>query len=399
MSKFCQVRLNGTTTKNAIEYKIGQEIVFKLHIETNDVSVPYIPYIKYLIKRDGDETVSGFAQQQEDGCFYVSTTLNCPGFAYLQAFACDQSKQIIESIAQFDGGAGADIYNINLGSEIPEKYMDYWENLKKTVYSTPLQVVSETQIEDENHPSFIIKDYDIKTAFDTVACCRVTYPSNAKKGSLKLKMHYMGYGVYGCSTLAQDGFMNVSTNTHSIPNGQTPEFYEKYHKEHLNNYGLDKQQNACAETSYWNLVFARNFQVLKFFMQNELINGKDYIFTGSSQGGMQACIMAAHSGVATRCYADLSWLCDLGGKDKYARIPGWNIGNMSGIRHFDTAIAARYLKCPIEMNAGLGDYCCQPSGQMAMYNGITAPKKLTFYQNTGHTTDYPNNPSYTIQQK
>jgi cephalosporin-C deacetylase-like acetyl esterase len=34
--------------------------------------------------------------------------------------------------------------------------------------------------------------------------------------------------------------------------------------------------------------------------------------------------------------------------------------------------------------AGLGDYICPPSGVMAFYNSVTAPKKIVFVQNAQH---------------
>ena len=34
-----------------------------------------------------------------------------------------------------------------------------------------------------------------------------------------------------------------------------------------------------------------------------------------------------------------------------------------------TAVAARFIKCPISIVAGLGDYICPPSGIMALFNG------------------------------
>ena len=53
--------------------------------------------------------------------------------------------------------------------------------------------------------------------------------------------------------------------------------------------------------------------------------------------------------------------------------------------YFDTANFAKRIKCPIYIEAGLGDYICPPSGVTAMYNGITAPKKITFVQNRTHS--------------
>lgn len=44
----------------------------------------------------------------------------------------------------------------------------------------------------------------------------------------------------------------------------------------------------------------------------------------------------------------------------------------------------RSKQCTVYIEAGLGDYVCPPSGQMAMYNAIKAPKLLRFVQNQTH---------------
>lgn len=56
-----------------------------------------------------------------------------------------------------------------------------------------------------------------------------------------------------------------------------------------------------------------------------------------------------------------------------------------GLRCFDTAVAGSYLKCPVYIESGFGDYICPPSGHMALYNTISSPKKLCFVQNRTHS--------------
>lgn len=46
-------------------------------------------------------------------------------------------------------------------------------------------------------------------------------------------------------------------------------------------------------------------------------------------------------------------------------------GSITSIRPF----SGLRIKCPVTIEAGLGDYVCPPSGVAALYNGISAPKK------------------------
>jgi len=180
----------------------------------------------------------------------------------------------------------------------------------------------------------------------------------------------------------------VSVNAHSIPNNQPKEFYDDLFDNKLNRYGFDPEENKRPETTYWAKMFLRNFQALRFFKDNDLLNKKDYYFVGSSQGGMQACNMAAHFEKSTAVVLNVPWLSDIYGHEVCGRRAN-SMPKGVGVTYFDTAVAAQYLKCPAYIISGLGDSTCNSSTQMALFNSIKSPKYLEFYQNKVHSFTIP----------
>lgn len=375
----------GTTDKNSLEYIVGETITFKIRVKVNGSFVK-IPYIYCILHADDGQKTEMYEKCADDGWFYINTTLKKEGFVHLTAKACDENKKELEFIDTYEGGAGADIHKLSCGTEIPSDYFEFWDELKKKTYKVKPDILYKNKIQNSDYPNFKIFDMRIKTTDDMYASFIVTYPKDAKEGSLKLQMTYRGYGVARVPTNAcADDRMIVSVNAHGIPNLEKDEFYDNLRENELKEYGYDNYENKNPQTTYWAKMFMRNMQVFAFLKEHPLLNKKDYIFQGASQGGMQACNMALHTGAATECELVIPWFADMAGYRKFARIKGCRPDYEPGLAYFDTALAARYLKCPIKITAGLGDYVCPPSGQMAMYNGISAPVELTFIQNKVHS--------------
>ena len=84
----------------------------------------------------------------------------------------------------------------------------------------------------------------------------------------------------------------------------------------------------------------------------------------------------------------IPWCCDMGGRDTLKRtIDPWYIHETPALRYYDPVnIAKRIAKtCRVEITrAGLGDYCCPPSGVAILYNNIPGPKKINWVQGSTH---------------
>lgn len=377
----------GTTLKNPLEYKIGEKMTFKIRVKHMD-SYLEIPYIWYSLISDDGQNFEGYKQPAEDGWFYIDASISKNGFVYVQAKACDENKSVIEEIAVFNGSAGADVGNILRATKTPDDYEKFWDMLKGEVDKCAPELLYCKEIKKEEHPDFVLCDMRIKAPWSDYASVAVAYPRDAKKGSLKLAMTFQGYGVRAANFHPKPGYMTIEVNAHAIPNGENEAFYAEMRDVKLVGYGYDLVENEKPENTYWAKMMLRDLAVIRFFENHELLNKKDYYFVGSSQGGMQACNMAAHFDKATAVILNVPWLSDIYGNEICGRREN-KMPKGIGVTYFDTAVAAQYLKCPAYIISGLGDITCNASTQMALFNSINSPKYIEFYQNKVHSFTIP----------
>lgn len=381
ISENCQKYFTCSTNKDALSYKAGEEMVFTLKVTTDDKVVP-VPYINVKCEGDDGKKSEDIISANEDSTFTVKTSCDRDGFVRVIATALDENKTVIEGIDKFEGGAGADIEKIKLCTTLPDDYFEFWAKLRDEAKAFPRKVLYENVVEDNE--SYTLTEYKFETKIGKFLSLLTCIPKNATPGSLKFSMHFQGYGVTTLRPTYIPGHFTVAVNTHAIDNFLTPEEYLEIKTKYYQSYGFKADENTRPETSYWYQMFFRDLQAFFLFKDHELLNKKDYIFMGGSQGAMRACHLALHTGYATKCQLNIAWCCDLWAAEKENRMRGWRPDTSVAMNYFDTALAASFLKCPIYMEAGLGDYICPPSGQIAMYNAITSPKMLRMVQNQTH---------------
>lgn len=385
----------GTTLKNPLEYKIGEKMIFKIRVKHMDDYLD-IPYVWYSLISDDGQNKEAYLEKSEDGWFYIEASMSKSGFVYVNVRACDENKNIIEGIEEFNGSAGADVGNILRATKTPDDYNEFWDKLMKQVEETEPEILFQEEIKDENYPDYKMYEMRIKAPGSEYVSASVAYPLNAEKGSLKFVMFFQGYGVRSTFPRPLENYFTVFVNAHCVPNGESAEFYANIRDNILIGYGYDAEENKKAETTYWTKMLLRNFQALRFFKDHELLNKKDYYFVGSSQGGMQACNMAAHFDKSTAVIMNVPWMCDVHNHEECGRREN-TMPKGVGVTYFDTAVAAQFLKCPAYIISGLGDGVCHSSTHMALFNSINSPKYIEFYQNKVHSFTIPwDNNMYTL---
>lgn len=337
---------------------------------------------------DDGQKEEGYIEKSEDGWFYIEGSIRKSGFVYVKAMACDENKQLIESIASYNGSAGADVNNILRATKTPEDYNEFWQMLMADVEATEPEVLFCEKIENADYPDFEMYDMRIKAPWSDYVSVAVAYPKGAKNNSLKAAMNFQGYGVKPADPKPLDGYFTVTVNAHSLPNGESKEFYDAIRDNELIGYGYSIEENKTPETTYWAKMILRDLQAVRFFKDHPLLNKKDYYFIGSSQGGMQACNMAAHFDRASAVILNVPWLSDIYGYEICGRREN-KMPKGEGVTYFDTAVAAQYLRCPAYIISGLGDPTCNSSTQMALFNSIKSPKYIEFYQNKVHSYTIP----------
>ena len=65
----------------------------------------------------------------------------------------------------------------------------------------------------------------------------------------------------------------------------------------------------------------------------------------------------------------------------------WGVGETEAMRYFDPVNLAKRVskKCKLTITrAGLGDYCCPPSGIAVLYNNLPCDKTINWVQGSTH---------------
>ena len=105
-------------------------------------------------------------------------------------------------------------------------------------------------------------------------------------------------------------------------------------------------------------------------------------------GGLQTVWAAGLDPDVTLALPGIPWCCDMGGRRTLNRlVPNWGVGETEAMRYFDPVNIAKRISrnCKVEITrAGLGDYCCPPSGVAILFNNIPGPKKINWVQGSTH---------------
>lgn len=315
-----------------------------------------------------------------------------PGFVRLTARLYGDDGNAYDGCGAFDGGAGFGIADIIPATKMPDDFDCFRAALMRRVMSVEPKLIEKKELPSKREG---FRLYDIKVACASPAPVSGYLTVPVTDGKVRCKVGYKGYGVNYPEPEYEDGTAYLFTNAHGFENGREPEYYSALASGALRDYGMSKDENARPETSYFYGMIVRAVSALMLMTTLDEWNGVDLIAYGGSQGGMQAMNAASFVEKCTFCDVFVPWMCDTAAKDvnriRYAA-PEFS----PGLAYFDGTNVAKYIKCKTNIRAGLGDYTCQPSGIMAMYNSLCCEKSITFRQNMIHTSAEPEGREYTV---
>lgn len=375
--------LSGSTApKDATAYRCGEEMAFNFSL----VNKNNLDWKNYLIEieRSGDDGVTERRSYPAQATVTAATTAAKPGAVRMIARLLTADGTPIKRNGQevaFTMSALADFDKIQPGVAEPEDFDAFWDKQKALLAETPLKVLKFEKV----------KEQDGKTVYDVQVACAgerpvsgyLVMPQNAAPKSLGAKVIFQGYGATGAEMplgSANEKVMAFQINAHGYPNGLSRAEYKKLGAGKI----FDNKSNGNPETAYFRNMILRAVRALEYIQTLPEWNGVNLNVEGGSQGGYQAIIAAGLlPDKVTGCYAFIPWCCDLGGVT-IGRLGGWRPEYTPALRYFDPVYHAKRIKHSIGINAGLADYVCPPSGIAALYNNISAPKRLRFTQGLAH---------------
>ena len=388
---------SGTTEKNSVSYKVGEEIVFNVALKADGSAVGCECFRWRLSADDGSESEG--ISCGETGTLEIKTMLKKEGFVRLNVKACHANGEPIEGVAEYNGGAGANIEEIAKIKDEPNDFDEFWQRqLSRLDNVTPeLLECEEVEAPQDSHIGYKVKLGFYEGDYGNYVSGYITVPRNASCGKVKIKMWYNGYGIMDPDMYCEADTAIFTVNAHSIEVGMPPEYYRD--QPQLAGYGF--LNNDDPGKVYFKEMLLRDVQALRFMKSYfgeqgtdkrlaGLWNGEIDI-VGGSQGGFQAVAVAVlESEGVKKLGAYCPWLCDIGGYGVNGRqrsnfMPEYT----PALEYFDTVNFAKRIRsdCRVTVGTvGLGDYTANPAGNTALYNSIpqAVSKEIVYIQNRTH---------------
>ena len=406
--------LHGETDKaRAIDYAPGEEMVFTLSLQGAEAFADGQYFVKWT--RTGDDGAKEEGKVDAKSLpLVVKTKLEQPGFVRLEAFVIDakgktytksftgnpntpEGKKALNAFERkdkrvfFDGGAGVQPETLQSVPE-PKDFDEFWAKRKARLAKVPMTATVKEH--RSSNPSVKVLSFSVACAGPRPVTGWVTIPTDAKRKYPAL-ITFHGYGAHFIQTIPDSGptdKMHMFINAHGYELGREDEYYTEFYdalKSNGRTFGLDSSwQNKSTDTAYFGWMCYRIMRAMQYLKSFPEWDGKNLTAAGGSMGGLQTMWAAGLDLDVSAAQPSIPWCCDMGGRETLKRNqPNWGVGETEAMRYFDPVNMAKRVnpKCRVEITrAGLGDYCCPPSGISILYNNLKCPKKINWVQGSTH---------------
>ena len=422
---FDKAVLHGDANKvRAIEYAPGEEMTFTLSLQGAEKVADGEYFVAWNRFGDDGQTTGGKVDVNKLP-LVVKTKLDKPGFVRVRAVVVDKKdkvyrKQFVGDVKTpegkaamnrfermdkrvfFDGGAGVQPEKLVSYPE-PKDFDAFWAKQGERLKLVPIKA-DRIELPCAN-PNARIYAVQVACAGLRPVTGYLSVPKAAEKGAkfpARLETH--GYNGDRCNhdapTWARDNEIVLNINAHGLKLpafGATEADTKALRWEvrsHDRTYAFDPLQNADPEVAYFNGMVLRVKRALQYLKTLPEWNGKDLLASGGSQGGLQTIWAAGCGEGVTRAESGITWCCDMYTSGKLRLDPknglasdGWYIPWTEALGYYDAANFAKRIPktcLTIVTRAGLGDYCCPPTGLAKLYNNMTCPKQINWVQGSTH---------------
>ena len=374
-----------TTNKNPLEYTCGEKIVFTVSARENRRDIG-CRFVKWVLQTDDGQKSEGFGSCWGGHPLIVEAILDKPGFARLTCTAYGENYAPDPTFQVLDASAGADVEKLSYLDTVPDDFDDYWVELKNTVDNFTPELISSVEVTSGVPEGIKCYDVRISTPEGRPASGYLSIPQ--KEGKYPIFVTLLGYTVVGAWTVHQPDAISLCLNAHGIENGLCRTETELKYKDELENYGFSVEENSSNMTTYWRGMMLRDLVALKYLKSLSQWDGKNLSVSGGSQGAFQSTVMASVDPDVTFLDIRVPWFCNMRA-EQFGFMKGGRPEFAEGLRYFDTVAHAMRVKCPVNMEIGLGDYICPPASTMTLYNTFNCEKTLDVVQSMAHSLDLP----------
>jgi len=388
--------LKGTTDRDPLTYKVGEEITFTVTLEE---AKAFPEGVSAKWTRTGDDGVRADGTWDGKAPLTVKTKLSREGFVRLQVEPQrlkDGKPWKAEGASHpvfFDGGAAADVASLKQAKPEPKDFDAFWKARLAEIAAMP----REAKLEEVASPTKGVKLYSVRLNCPGGTGFTTGYLSVPEKpGKYMGVASFMGYGA----SWGKGGYLpphSVPTTAirffvtaHGFELGREDAYYKAARKAAGSNgygHGFDPVQNARPETCYFCGMAQRVIRAVEYLKTRPEWDGRELVVVGGSQGSLQAMWCAAFVSGVTEARLSVPWLCDVGNTEEGRNHRSWFPKWAPGLDYFDQVNVAKRVPagCKVVISEiGLGDYTAPPCGSTIMSAALKCKKQVTWIQGATH---------------
>ena len=366
-------------------YGLNEKVTWNVDVTGDRTAFTALPYV---IKEDGQVETGTGTLDLSAGPATITASRSTPGALVAQIYPAGKTSGAILAI----GGAVIAPDKIDLATPVPADFDAFWQSKIKELAAVPVDPVVEK--EDISSISYTGSVDYYKVTLNNINGTHVYGQLARPKGSKKCPamLVVQAAGVYPLDknvviSNAKKGWLVLNINAHDLPIDNPPDFYNKLKTTTLKDYWFIGCESR--DTSYFLRMLLGCVRAADYLTSRDDWDGKIFLVTGGSQGGFQSFATAALCPQVTDVVVFVPAACDmLAPLANPPRAFGWPywLGNWGPARdmkkvqetagYYDTINFAARDHCPTLVSVGLVDDTARPTGVIAAYNAIKAPKEL-----------------------
>lgn len=375
-------------------YALGERAEFRIAVEVSPYPAGGFP-ILYKLGPDMLEGLEKPVRVPKDGLVLPVEPPAQPGFVRCIVKAVVDGKEVTQSAT-----IGYAPWDIKPTQTEPEDFDQFWTEQKAALAKIPpdYRLEPAPALSSEKAEAFYLSFQNVggwpgPSRFYGVLCV----PRG--KGPFPAVLVAPGAGVRpytGSLAMAEKGAITLQVGIHGIPLNLPAEAYDMLKTGALDNYARFNLDDRNAY--YYRRVYLGCLRAADYLTTRPDWDGKNLIVMGGSQGGQLSIMTAALDPRVTGVAALYPAYSDVSGY-LHGRAGGWPglfRTSENGVKdapvepkllttsYYDTLNFAKRLRVPGIYFQGYNDVTCPPTSVFAVYNTITAPKRLVLGLEHGH---------------
>lgn len=417
--------LAGQCDKDALSYRPGEEMVFRLVLDKVEGPVPEGEYrIRWRVTGDDGSVTNGIAPiLARPEPLVIRTSLSKPGFVRVNAYVIGKDgrhflkpgkRLYYDTGIEFDGGAAVEPEKLEAVPE-PADFDAFWKDRRAELDAVPFDVTACREPVRTSAGGPLGFRVAIPCAGGRPVTSYLYLPRDASATKrYPARAVFDGYGVYNPRVVwnGEGGGKEIvlHINAHGAPLGLADADFDAWAAQHvqpkdakgLDRYALSADEHRSPTNAYFLGMAYRVQRAMDYLKALPEWNGTDLTASGGSQGGMQSVWAAGLDAAVTRLEILVPWCCNIGGHDVQGRNrKNWGVQWTSAMGYFDTVnFGKRVARNAVAVisRAGLGDYTCPPEGVACLYNALPCRKSITWIQASTHpfTPRWPHRKDFTF---